>query len=240
VDSTALPEQVIDDVIRSAFHSAGQRCSALRVLYVQEEVADRVIEMLKGAMDELKIGDPSDLSVDVGPVIDEGARSQLLTHVAEMKETGCLLHASPATGSECTRGTFVVPHLFAIETVKALRQEHFGPLLHLVRYRSEDLDQHLAQLRATGFALTLGVHTRIEAKVRHIFEASHAGNVYVNRNMIGAVVGVQPFGGHGLSGTGPKAGGPLYLQRFAIERVLTINTAATGGDVALLRAQAED
>jgi RHH-type transcriptional regulator, proline utilization regulon repressor / proline dehydrogenase / delta 1-pyrroline-5-carboxylate dehydrogenase len=239
VDSTALPEQVVDDVLRSAFHSAGQRCSALRVLYVQEDVADGIIEMLKGAMDELEVGDPAELHTDVGPVIDEAARAQLLAHVEELKSAGRLLHASRTTEA-CARGTFVVPHLFAIDSVETLTQEHFGPLLHVVRFRSEDLNKHLAQLRATGFGLTLGVHTRIEAVARSIFDATPAGNVYVNRNMIGAVVGVQPFGGHGLSGTGPKAGGPLYLQRFATERVMTINTAATGGNVALLHMQADD
>lgn len=238
VDSTALAEQVVDDVVRSAFHSAGQRCSALRVLYVQEDIADAVIQMIKGAMDELTIGDPAELTTDVGPVIDEEARAKLSAHVTELSSAGHLLHAS-RNGATCERGTFVLPHLFSIDTVDALKQEHFGPLLHVVRYRAQDLHDHLSQLRATGFGLTLGVHTRIEATARSIFEASSAGNVYVNRNMIGAVVGVQPFGGHGLSGTGPKAGGPLYLQRFATERVLTINTAATGGNVALLRLEAE-
>jgi RHH-type proline utilization regulon transcriptional repressor/proline dehydrogenase/delta 1-pyrroline-5-carboxylate dehydrogenase len=233
-----LAEQVVDDVVRSAFHSAGQRCSALRVLYLQEDIAEGVIDMIKGAMDELRVGDPAELTTDVGPVIDEEARVQLAAHVAELSAAGCLVHASRSDAA-CARGTFVLPHLFSIDTIESLKREHFGPLLHVVRYRSEDLHEHLAQLRATGIGLTLGVHTRIEATARTIFDASAAGNVYVNRNMIGAVVGVQPFGGHGLSGTGPKAGGPLYLQRFATERVLTINTAATGGNVALLRLEAE-
>ncbi|MEP7242303.1 MAG: bifunctional proline dehydrogenase/L-glutamate gamma-semialdehyde dehydrogenase PutA [Gammaproteobacteria bacterium] len=239
VDSTALPEQVVDDVVRSAFHSAGQRCSALRVLYVHEDVADGVVEMIKGAMDELRVGDPADLATDVGPVIDEAALAGLSAHVAELTTAGRLLHAAPVNKS-CVSGTFIAPHLFAIDSIKALHAEHFGPLLHVVRYRSQDLDEHLAQLHATGFGLTLGVHTRIEATARGIFDASAAGNVYINRNIIGAVVGVQPFGGHGLSGTGPKAGGPLYLARFGTERVMTINTAATGGNVALLRMQTED
>ena len=190
VDSTALAEQVVDDAIRSAFHSAGQRCSALRVLYVQEEVADGIVEMIKGAMDELSIGDPAELTTDVGPVIDAEARAQLLAHVAELSAAGNLLHvARNGAGSE--RGTFVAPHLFSIDTVEALKQEHFGPLLHVVRYRSQDLHKHLTQLRATGYGLTLGVHTRIEATARSIFDASSAGNVYINRNMIGAVVGVR-------------------------------------------------
>jgi len=240
VDSTALPEQVVDDVVRSAFHSAGQRCSALRVLYLQDNVADGMIEMLKGAMDQLAVGDPSLLSSDVGPVIDEAARSALMLHVHELEAAGRLLHVTPMDKTWGTRGTFVAPHLFEIDSVQRLTQEHFGPLLHIVRYRPQDLEKHLDQLRATGFGLTLGVHTRIEATSRRIFGASTAGNVYVNRNMIGAVVGVQPFGGHGLSGTGPKAGGPLYLQRFSAERVLSVNTAATGGNVALLRLETED
>jgi len=239
VDSTALPEQVVDDVIRSAFHSAGQRCSALRVLYLQEEVADGIIAMIKGAMDELRVGDPADLASDLGPVIDEPAREQLLAHARQLSALGHQLHAVPLP-ERCARGSFVAPHLFLIDSVSALTQEHFGPLLHIVRYRQQDLQKHLAELRATGFGLTLGVHTRIEAVARNIFDASLAGNVYINRNIIGAVVGVQPFGGHGLSGTGPKAGGPLYLQRFATERTLTVNTAATGGNVALLRMQTED
>ncbi len=239
VDSTALPEQVVDDVVRSAFHSAGQRCSALRVLYLQEEVADDIIRMIEGAMDELQLGDPAELATDVGPVIDEQARAQLSEHVAELQSQGRLLH-SARLDDACARGTFIAPSMFLIDSVESLTREHFGPLLHVVRYRTGDLERHLEQLRATGFGLTLGVHTRIEAVARNIFDATPAGNVYVNRNMIGAVVGVQPFGGHGLSGTGPKAGGPLYLQRFATERVLTVNTAATGGNVALLRLQAED
>jgi len=239
VDSTALPEQVVDDVVRSAFHSAGQRCSALRVLYLQEEVADDIIHMIQGAMDELKLGDPADLATDVGPMIDESARAQLSEHVTELKAKGRLLHSARIDES-CARGTFIAPRMFQIDSVESLTQEHFGPLLHVVRYRAEDRERHLEQLHATGFGLTLGIHTRIEAVARSIFDASQAGNVYVNRNMIGAVVGVQPFGGHGLSGTGPKAGGPLYLPRFATERVLTVNTAATGGNVTLLRLQTED
>ena len=190
-------------------------------------------------MDELKVGDPAELSTDVGPVIDAAAHAQLSAHIAELTAAGCLLHTS-AQSEHRSRGTFIAPHLFAIQTVKALKQEHFGPLLHVVRYRSEDLDKHLSELGGTGFALTLGVQTRIEAMAQRIFDVSCAGNVYINRNMIGAVVGVQPFGGSGLSGTGPKAGGPLYLQRFATERVFTINTAATGGDVDLLRMHSTD
>ena len=233
VDSTALPEQVVDDVVRSAFHSAGQRCSALRVLYLQEEVADDIIHMIQGAMDELKLGDPADLATDVGPMIDESARAQLSEHVTELKAKGRLLHSARIDES-CARGTFIAPRMFQIDSVESLTQEHFGPLLHVVRYRAEDRERHLEQLHATGFGLTLGIHTRIEAVARSIFDASQAGNVYVNRNMIGAVVGSQPFGGNGLSGTGPKAGGPNYLARFALEQVLTVNTAASGGNATLL------
>ncbi|PZN30207.1 MAG: bifunctional proline dehydrogenase/L-glutamate gamma-semialdehyde dehydrogenase [Proteobacteria bacterium] len=238
VDSTALPEQVVDDVIRSAFHSAGQRCSALRVLFVQEEVADQVIEMIRGAMDQLALGDPAELATDIGPVIDEEARRNLLAHIEALRAEGRLLHAVEP-GAHTARGTFVAPHMFVIDGVETLTAEHFGPILHVVRYRSQDLDKHLAALRALEFGLTLGIHSRIEGAAERIFDASLAGNVYVNRNMIGAVVGVQPFGGYGLSGTGPKAGGPLYLHRFAVERVLTVNTAATGGNASLLSLEDE-
>lgn len=233
VDSTALPEQVVDDVIRSAFHSTGQRCSALRVLFLQQDIADRMLEMICGAMDELSIGDPSRLSTDVGPLIDAQAVDRLQRHIQALTAQRRLLHRVELS-AQCERGSFLAPHLLALESVNELQEEHFGPVLHVVRYRAEDLEAHLRALKATGYGLTLGVHSRIEAQTRRIFADSMAGNVYVNRNMIGAVVGVQPFGGHGLSGTGPKAGGPLYLHRFAAERVLTINTTASGGNAALL------
>jgi RHH-type transcriptional regulator, proline utilization regulon repressor / proline dehydrogenase / delta 1-pyrroline-5-carboxylate dehydrogenase len=233
VDATALPEQVVDDVIGSAFTSAGQRCSALRVLYVQEEIADRVIEMLVGAMKCLSIGDPADPATDVGPVISAEARSRLRKHAERMTREAKLLYACPV--EHCVqRGHFLGPQLFELHAVDQLKTEEFGPILHVFRYRAEELAQVLQAIRSTGFGLTLGVHSRLESMAEHVFRSLPVGNTYVNRNMIGAVVGVQPFGGQGLSGTGPKAGGPNYLQRFATERTLTINTAAIGGTVELL------
>ncbi len=234
VDSTALPEQVVDDVIRSAFHSAGQRCSALRVLYLQADIADQVIGMIKGAMDALTVGNPADFATDVGPVIDEAAEGRLEDHIQDLKDRGCLLHRVKAT-EETDAGTFVYPHMFEIGSASELQQEHFGPILHVVRYKASELVACLDELEATGFGLTVGVHSRLYKTADTVFAHSLAGNAYINRNMVGAVVGSQPFGGQGLSGTGPKAGGPLYLYRFATERVRTVNTTATGGNAELLR-----
>ncbi|MGH8140099.1 MAG: bifunctional proline dehydrogenase/L-glutamate gamma-semialdehyde dehydrogenase PutA [Steroidobacteraceae bacterium] len=233
VDATALPEQVVDDVITSAFTSAGQRCSALRVLYLQEQIADRVLDMLTGAMKCLVIGDPANLATDVGPVISEAALGRLRAHAARMRQEAALLYASPL-GEQHARGYFFPPQLFELRALDQLRTEEFGPILHVVRYRSEQLPQVIDAIRRTGFGLTLGVHSRLESVADHVFRRLPVGNTYVNRNMIGAVVGVQPFGGQGLSGTGPKAGGPHYLLRFANERTLTINTVAVGGNVELL------
>ena len=233
VDATALPEQVVDDVIGSAFTSAGQRCSALRVLYLQEDVANRVLEMLIGAMKCLTIGDPADPATDVGPVISEEARQRLRRHAERMSAEAKLLYACPVEHCE-SKGHFFGPRLFELHSPDQQRTEEFGPILHVYRYRGEELAQVLQAVRSTGFGLTLGVHSRLESLAEHVFRALPVGNTYVNRNMIGAVVGVQPFGGQGLSGTGPKAGGPNYLQRFATERTLTINTAAIGGTVELL------
>jgi RHH-type proline utilization regulon transcriptional repressor/proline dehydrogenase/delta 1-pyrroline-5-carboxylate dehydrogenase len=233
VDATALPEQVVDDVIMSAFNSAGQRCSALRVLYLQEEIAERVIAMLIGAMRCLTIGAPGDLATDVGPVISEASRLRLRRHAERMRAEAKLLYACELDAS-LAAGHFFPPHLFELRSLDQLRTEEFGPILHLARYRSGQLPQVLEAIRRTGFGLTLGVHSRLESVAQHVFHALPVGNTYVNRNMIGAVVGVQPFGGQGLSGTGPKAGGPHYLLRFATERTLTINTAAIGGNVELL------
>ncbi len=234
VDATALPEQVVDDAITSAFTSAGQRCSALRVLYVQEEIAERVIGMLTGAMRELKIGPPEELSTDVGPVISDAARDRLARHAERMRREARLLYAGELDAALAKKGHFFPPHLFELRRLDQLRTEEFGPILHVARYRGEQLPQVLAAIRSTGFGLTLGIHTRVESVAEHVFRSLPVGNTYVNRNMIGAVVGVQPFGGQGLSGTGPKAGGPHYLLRFANERTLTINTAAIGGNVELL------
>jgi RHH-type proline utilization regulon transcriptional repressor/proline dehydrogenase/delta 1-pyrroline-5-carboxylate dehydrogenase len=233
VDSSALPEQLVVDAVTSAFNSAGQRCSALRVLFLQQEIAPRVVELLIGAMDELAIGDPALLATDVGPVIDEEARKTLETHVAAMAAAGRVLHrvALPAA---TRHGTYVAPTLIELDGIGRLQREVFGPVLHLVRYPAGALDEVIDAINATGYGLTLGIHSRIDATVRHIASRVRVGNVYVNRNIIGAVVGVQPFGGEGLSGTGPKAGGPHYLFRFAVERTLSINTAAAGGNAALL------
>jgi len=238
VDATALPEQVVDDVITSAFTSAGQRCSALRVLYLQEEIAERVIAMLIGAMRVLKIGPPGELATDVGPVISEAARARLARHAERMGREAKLLYACELGPGLAAAGHFFPPLLFELKRLDQLKTEEFGPVLHVARYRSGDLAGVLTAIRSTGYGLTLGVQSRLESVARHVFEALPVGNTYVNRNMIGAVVGVQPFGGQGLSGTGPKAGGPHYLLRFANERTLTINTAAIGGNVELLSDEA--
>ncbi|GAJ30444.1 bifunctional proline dehydrogenase/L-glutamate gamma-semialdehyde dehydrogenase PutA [Acidomonas methanolica] len=213
VDSSALAEQVVADVLSSAFDSAGQRCSALRILCVQEECADRLLTMLRGAMDELRTGDPARLDTDVGPVISEGARAGILSHVAAMRARGCPVHQAPLA-EETAAGVFVPPTLIEIESIAALDREVFGPVLHVLRTPRAGLRAAIEAVNATGYALTFGVHTRIDAAIEDAAALSAAGNVYVNRNLVGAVVGVQPFGGHGLSGTGPKAGGPLYLRRL--------------------------
>jgi RHH-type transcriptional regulator, proline utilization regulon repressor / proline dehydrogenase / delta 1-pyrroline-5-carboxylate dehydrogenase len=229
VDATALPEQVADDVLTSAFRSAGQRCSALRILFVQEEVADRMIEMISGAARELKIGDPSDPAVHIGPVIDAEAKARLNAHIAPMKREARVHFAGAAP-----EGQYVAPHIFELTNADKLTEEVFGPILHVVRYAASQFDDVLTSIERTGYGLTLGIHSRIDDVVDSVVERLAVGNVYVNRNIIGAVVGVQPFGGSGLSGTGPKAGGPHYLARFATEQTVTINTAAAGGNAALL------
>ena len=233
VDSSALPEQVVKDTIQSAFHSAGQRCSALRVLFLQEDIADKTIGMLKGAMNELVVGDPGLLSTDVGPVIDEAARSRLVAHAEQMKKSGRLIEHLPIP-QECARGSYFAPCAVEIDSLSQLDGEYFGPMLHVIRYPAASLEDVVEQINATGFGLTLGVHSRIESTWRRVQALARVGNCYVNRGMTGAVVGVQPFGGEGLSGTGPKAGGPHYLLRFVNERTLTINTAAVGGNARLL------
>jgi RHH-type proline utilization regulon transcriptional repressor/proline dehydrogenase/delta 1-pyrroline-5-carboxylate dehydrogenase len=232
VDSSALPEQVVIDVIRSAFHSAGQRCSALRVLFLQEDVADHVLQLLAGAMDELVVGDPRLLSTDVGPVIDEEALATLEAHVARMEKQGRLVGRTRLNPR--LSGHFIAPAAFEIDSIGMLEREVFGPILHIVRYRARDLERVIDEINQTGYGLTLGVHSRIDRTQEHVAGRVRAGNRYINRNMIGAVVGVQPFGGEGLSGTGPKAGGPHYMFRFATERTLTVNTAAVGGNANLL------
>ncbi len=233
VDSTALPEQVVDDVMSSAFSSAGQRCSALRLLFLQEDVADVILEMIVGAMEELVIGDPAALATDVGPVITAAAAAGLAAHVAKMRTEARIVKVCPLA-AEHAHGSFFAPHLIELRDAAQLTREQFGPILHVVRYRADDIEAVLESIRASEYGLTLGVQTRLESFWRLVFERTNIGNTYINRNMIGAVVGVQPFGGTGLSGTGPKAGGPHYLQRYANERTLTVNTTATGGNAALL------
>ncbi|RMF11007.1 MAG: aldehyde dehydrogenase family protein, partial [Alphaproteobacteria bacterium] len=199
---------------------------------VQDDVADGMIDMLAGAMDALSLGDPMDLATDVGPVIDDAACAMLGAHVARMNREARLIKACTLPDG-CRKGSFFAPHLFEIDSLDQLEREVFGPILHVVRYRPEDLPRVLDAIRRTRYGLTLGIHSRIEARAAEIHNALDVGNTYVNRNMVGAVVGVQPFGGQGLSGTGPKAGGPHYLYRFATEKTLTVNTAATGGNAAL-------
>jgi RHH-type proline utilization regulon transcriptional repressor/proline dehydrogenase/delta 1-pyrroline-5-carboxylate dehydrogenase len=238
VDSTALPEQVTRDVVASAFDSAGQRCSALRVLYLQDDVADRMLELILGAMDELSLGDPLKLETDIGPVIDEDARKVLEDHVARMGREAKLLHRLELAPQHAS-GVFFPPHVFEIASIAALEREVFGPVLHVVRFAATQLGEVCDAINASGYGLTLGLHSRIEDTMRFVRGRIRAGNVYVNRNQIGAVVGVQPFGGEGLSGTGPKAGGPNYLLRFAVERTYTVNTTAAGGNAALLSSERE-
>ncbi len=232
-DSSALPEQLVKDVLASAFDSAGQRCSASRVLFVQDDIADKVIEMLSGAMDELKVGDPGLLSTDVGPVIDEPSRQNLVDHAARM-DTEATLIKQIGMGPECANGTYFAPRAYALKSLSQLTHEVFGPILHVLRWKANELDAVIDAINATGFGLTLGIHSRIDTTIERISQRAKVGNCYVNRNQIGAVVGVQPFGGENLSGTGPKAGGPHYLLRFATERTLTVNTTAAGGNASLL------
>ncbi|WP_443019018.1 trifunctional transcriptional regulator/proline dehydrogenase/L-glutamate gamma-semialdehyde dehydrogenase [Sphingomonas sp.] len=216
VDSSALAEQVVADVIASAFDSAGQRCSALRILCLQDEVADRIIEMLEGALAELAIGRPDRLAVDVGPVIDAEAAAAIERHVSAMRALGRPVHRLPL-GPEAAHGTFVAPTIIVLDKVSDLPGEIFGPVLHVVRYRRDAIDSLIEEINATGYGLTFGLHSRLDETIAHVTSKIEAGNLYVNRNMIGAVVGVQPFGGRGLSGTGPKAGGPLYLERLVTD-----------------------
>ncbi len=231
VDSSALAEQVVGDVLASAFDSAGQRCSALRVLCVQDEAADRVLAMLLGAMAQLRVGNPGRLATDVGPVIDQEAKEGIDRHIDAMRARGRRVHQVAGYGApSLDAGTYVLPTLIEIDSLSELQREVFGPVLHFVRFRREDLDALVAQINGTGYGLTLGLHTRIDETIARVVEAAHAGNVYVNRNMVGAVVGVQPFGGEGLSGTGPKAGGPLYLYRLLSERPQDVLARALDAD----------
>jgi len=237
VDATALPEQVTDDVIASAFRSAGQRCSALRLLCIQDDIAERVTEMVAGAARELKLGDPRDPATHVGPVIDGEAKDKLDRWIAGMDAQGRVLFRGLSGDGLPAAGHYVAPTIIELERASDLREEVFGPVLHVVRYRADEIERLLDDIAGCGYGLTLGVQSRIDAAVRHIVEHLAVGNVYVNRNIIGAVVGTQPFGGVGLSGTGPKAGGPNYLRRFALEQVVSVNTAAVGGNASLLAEQ---
>jgi RHH-type proline utilization regulon transcriptional repressor/proline dehydrogenase/delta 1-pyrroline-5-carboxylate dehydrogenase len=237
VDSSALPEQVVADVLYSAFNSAGQRCSALRVLFVQDDVAPRLLEMLKGAMAELSIGDPGLLETDIGPVIDQESLSMLQKHAAIMTQEAKLIYQVPMN---IVKGHFFAPAVFELKSLDMLQREVFGPILHVIQYAAKDLNKVLEAIIKTGYGLTLGIHSRIDATIQYIQERMPVGNIYVNRNIIGAVVGVQPFGGEGLSGTGPKAGGPHYLPRLCVERSISINTTAAGGNATLVSLHEDD
>ncbi|HNQ91569.1 MAG TPA: L-glutamate gamma-semialdehyde dehydrogenase [Alphaproteobacteria bacterium] len=232
VDSTALPEQVVDDVILSAFGSAGQRCSALRVLYVQDDIADRVIHLLQGAMAKLQVGNPADISTDVGPVIDEEAQQNLLAHVGYLE--GFARKIAEAPSPQGSNDTFVSPQVWEIDSLSQLKGEVFGPILHIIRYKAKNLSSVIKDVNGTGYGLTFGLHSRLSGRFDEISCAMRAGNIYINRSMIGAVVGVQPFGGMGLSGSGPKAGGPHYLHRFATEQTVSDNVMASGGNIELI------
>ncbi|MEO1038540.1 MAG: bifunctional proline dehydrogenase/L-glutamate gamma-semialdehyde dehydrogenase PutA [Pseudomonadota bacterium] len=234
VDTSALAEQVIDDAVLSAFGSAGQRCSALRVLLLPQETAPELIEGLKGAMDELHLGDPADAATDTGPVIDADACAMLEAHIRDMGERATVLHRVPLDAETAVSGRYFAPALVELSDLDRLAEEKFGPVLHVIRYARSDLPDLAQALADKGYGLTLGVHSRLERFAAQIQATIPAGNLYVNRNITGAVVGVQPFGGEGLSGTGPKAGGPHYLARFAVERTVTVNIAAQGGDPELL------
>lgn len=224
-DATALPEQVADDVVTSAFRSAGQRCSACRILYVQDDVADRITKMIEGAAATLRLGDPMDPSTDIGPIIDAQALARLVAHVEKHP---------PRFQSDKPEGNFMPPTIIELGPDDVLTEEVFGPILHIKRFSAPDLDAVLAEINATGYGLTFGLHSRIDAQIAHITDRIEAGNLYINRNQIGAIVGSQPFGGHGRSGTGPKAGGPLYLTRFLQERVMSTDTTAAGGNASLI------
>jgi RHH-type proline utilization regulon transcriptional repressor/proline dehydrogenase/delta 1-pyrroline-5-carboxylate dehydrogenase len=238
VDSSALPEQVVRDVLASAFQSAGQRCSALRVLYLQEDVADEMLEMIRGGFEALHVGDPAYLSTDVGPVIDPDAKAALERHVARREASGKTVHRI-GLPAETAKGCFVAPTIIEIDSILELNRENFGPVLHVARFKAEDLGKVVEDINATGYGLTLGLHSRIAATRRFVQARAKVGNFYVNRNQIGAIVESQPFGGEGLSGTGPKAGGPHYLARFATERVTCIDTTAAGGNASLLAAMGD-
>jgi RHH-type proline utilization regulon transcriptional repressor/proline dehydrogenase/delta 1-pyrroline-5-carboxylate dehydrogenase len=233
VDSSALPEQVVRDVLASAFQSAGQRCSALRMLYLQDDVADEMLEMIRGGFEALTVGDPALLATDVGPVIDPDAQAALERHVARRQQNHRTVWRLDIA-SDLATGCFVAPTIIELDSILDLRRENFGPVLHVARFKAEELGKVIADINTTGYGLTLGLHSRIAATHRFVQARARVGNMYINRNQIGAIVESQPFGGEGLSGTGPKAGGPHYLARFATERVTCIDTTAAGGNASLL------
>lgn len=235
VDSTALPEQVARDVVHSAFSAAGQRCSALRILYVQEDIAPRVLDLVKGMMEEFAVGDPQLLSTDMGPVIDSTAAQKLNNYIDQMKASDkpCF---QVDLSTYCEGGTFVKPTVIEVDSITSMKEEQFGPILHVVRFKAKNLDKVISDINSKGYGLTLGVHTRNKTLYEKITTSVNVGNVYINRNQVGAVVGVNPFGGRGLSGTGPKAGGPHYLLRFATEKTISNNVSAIGGNIELLNA----
>ena len=233
VDSTALPEQVARDAVASAFQSAGQRCSALRLLCVQDDVAATMIDIVAGAMAELNVGDPAILATDIGPIIDEEARASIAAYIDEARAAGRLI-AEARRLDLPAGGTFVAPAMIRLDHVTDLRREIFGPVLHVATWKGGELDALIDAINASGYGLTLGIHTRIDAVAAHVAARAQVGNVYVNRNQIGAIVGSQPFGGRGLSGTGPKAGGPNYLRRFAEEKSISTDITAAGGNAALM------
>ncbi len=233
VDSSALPEQVVVDVMTSAFNSAGQRCSALRVLFVQVDIAERIIELLSGAMNELIVGDPQELATDVSSLIDSDSKAKVMKHIKHFIKLEKLICQSPVN-ARLLKDNYIAPTVIEINSLSELKGEVFGPVLHIIRFAQDKLDDVLNDINNTNYGLTLGIHSRIQEKADYIIKRVRVGNIYLNRNMIGAVVGVQPFGGEGLSGTGPKAGGPNYLQRLVSERVVTTNTSAIGGNATLI------
>ncbi len=234
-DSSTLIEQLVDDCISSAFQSAGQRCSALRVLYVQKEIYAKVLADLKGAMAELIVGNTAKIETDIGPIIDQQALDNLNNHIEAQQALGRSIYRGQSVALEDQNsGFYFSPAIIEIDSINDLAEEVFGPILHIVPYASNKLDQTIDDINASGYGLTFGIHSRINSRVEYISKRIHAGNIYINRNTIGAVVGVQPFGGEGLSGTGPKAGGPHYVTRFGTERVISTDTTAAGGNTSLL------
>ena len=237
VDSSALTEQVIDDVVLSAFGSAGQRCSACRLLYIQEDVADKTILMLQGAMQQLAIGNPVDVATDIGPLIDEQALMLVQQHKTRLGGFGRKIAEAPLDMQLKQQGHFFAPVAYEIDSLDYLKGEVFGPILHVIRYKASEIDAVIDEINQTGYGLTFGIHSRIQSFIDKVVDRIDVGNVYVNRSTIGAVVGVQPFGGRGLSGTGPKAGGPQYLRAFATEKVVSTDTTAAGGNTSLVMMQ---